>query len=125
MMQLVQSRFLFAIVAIVVAVYGFATPAQAHGTHNSAPVAQASHTANTHAHDAGELHADVAEMRGQTQDNGKADTAKCCGLSCMTAVPQHNPQLFIIELHHSAILAPLQPELSGRGPARLDRPPSV
>ena len=125
MMQAVRSRILLAAVAIVVALYGFATPALAHGGHNALPAAQAAHTTN-YSHDVGKLQSNDVEVANHIdQDGAKSDAATCCGLSCMMAVPQYEPQLLIIELHHSSVLPPLHPELRGRGPARLDRPPTA
>jgi hypothetical protein len=124
MMQAVRSTILFAAVAIVVTLYGFATPALAHGGHNALPAAQAAHTTN-YSHDVGTIQSTNAEVANMHQDGAKSDVATCCGLSCMLAVPQYDPQLLIIELHHSSLLPPLHPKLLGRGPARLDRPPTA
>jgi hypothetical protein len=120
----VRSRILLAAVALVVALYGFATPALAHGGHNALPAAQAAHTTKADVHDVGNAQTSIAENAGQMQQDGATETI-CCGLSCMMAVPQYDPQLLIIELHHSSFLRPLHPELRGRDPARLDRPPTA
>ena len=124
MMQVVRSWFLFAAVALVAALYGFAPPALAHGGHSASPAAQAAPVTKANLHDVGNVQASIAEAAGQVQQDGATDTI-CCGLSCMMAVPQYDPQLLIIELHHSSFLPPLHPELRGRGPARLDRPPTA
>jgi hypothetical protein len=124
MMQVVRSWFLLAAVAIAAALYGFATPALAHGGHNVSAAAQAAHTAKAVEHDVGNVQASIAEAAGQMQQDGATDTI-CCGLSCMLAVPQYDPHLLIIELRHFSFLPPFHRELRGRGPARLDRPPTV
>ncbi len=124
MMQAVRSTILLAAVAIVAALYGFATPALAHGAHSSSPAVQAADTPKANVHETGDAQASIAEAAGQMQQDGATDTI-CCGLSCMLAVPQYDPQLLIIELRHSSFLPPLHSELRGRGPARLDRPPTA
>jgi hypothetical protein len=127
MMHLVRSQLLLAAVAIAAALYGFATPALAHGGHNALPVAHTSQQPQTKAPDTGKLQANgAAEIGNETHhNNDQAGTTTCCGLSCMTAVPQHNAELLIVTLYPSPVLPPLQPELLGRGPNRLDRPPTV
>jgi hypothetical protein len=125
MMRFVRGQLLLAAVAVAAALYGFATPALAHGGHNALPIAHASaQTDNTNERDVATHQA--AETSSQAHHNGgNTGTTTCCGLSCMTAVPEHDPQLSIIALHRSPIVLPLQPALLGRGPNRLDRPPTV
>jgi hypothetical protein len=125
MIQAVRSWLLLMAVTLVVAFSGFATPALAHGGHGTPPAAPAAQTTN-HAHDLGKLQIISAEVSSDTKSAGaKAGAATCCGVSCMFAAPQYVPQSLIIALRHSSILPRLQSELLGRGPARLDRPPTV
>lgn len=124
MIQDVRSWLLLLAVAFVVTLYGFATPALAHGGHNASPAAQATQT--TDAHDVVKVQSNKAEVANHThQDGTKSDAATCCGLSCIFAAPQYDPQLLIVELPHSSLLVPPQSELRGRGPTRLDRPPTA
>lgn len=125
MMQAVRSWLLLVAVAIVVALFGFATPALAHGGHSALPAAQAAHTKN-YSQDVAKLQSNKAEIANPAhQDGAKSDAAICCGLSCMFAAPRYDQQLLIIALPHSSLLPPLHPKLLGRGPARLDRPPTT
>ena len=124
MIQAVRSWVSLVAVAVVVALYGFSTPALAHGGHNASPAAQATHITGE-AHDVGKVQSNSVEAANHShQDGAKSDAATCCGLSCMFAAPQFDPQVFIVELLHSSLLVPLQPELLGRGQTRLDRPPT-
>lgn len=124
-MQAVRSWLLLVAVAVVVALSGFATPALAHGGHSALPTAQAAQTTN-YSHDIGKSQGHQAEIANHAhQDGAKSDAATCCGLSCMFAAPQYDPQFLIIELPNSSLLGPMQRELLGRGPARLDRPPTA
>jgi hypothetical protein len=123
-MQVVRNWLLLVAVTLVVALCGFATPTLAHGGHSAVPAEQATHTPKANLHDVADVKASVAEAAGQMQQDDASDTL-CCGLSCMMAVPQYDPQLLIVELQQSSFLPPLHPELRGRGPARLDRPPTT
>ena len=125
MIQAVRRALLLIAVAVVVTLYGFASPALAHGGHHASQAAQATQTTHNHK-DVGKLQSKNAEVANHTHQNGgKSGAATCCGLSCMFAAPQYQPQLLNVELPHSPLVVPLQPELLGRGPARLDRPPTA
>ena len=124
MIQAVRSWVLWVAVAGVVALCGLATPAFAHGGDHGLQ-AQATHT-TTDPHNIGKRQSTKAEVASHThQDGAKSDAATCCGLSCMFAAPPYDPQLLILELPNSSLLAPLQPELLGRSSTRLDRPPAA
>jgi hypothetical protein len=125
MMQVVRSWLLLSAVAIVAALYGFATPALAHGAHNSSPAAQAAHVTKANKHDVGNSQSSIAEVATHIQDSRGTPEIACCGVLCMAAAPQNDPHVLIIESNHSSSLPPLHPELLGRGPARLDRPPTA
>ena len=125
MIQAVRNWLLLVAVGIVVALFGFSTPALAHGGHHASPAVQAT-PATTDAHDLGKVQSNNAEVASYShQGRVKSDVAACCGLSCMFAAPQYDPQPLNVELPRSSLFVPLQPELFGRGPSRLDRPPTA
>jgi hypothetical protein len=131
MLHLVRKLMLFAAVIVFAALSGLtaSTPALAHGAHNFVPVAHTGerHAGKVNAYDRSKVQSVVHEARGPAHhDDHRGGTVKgCCGVLCLSAMTQASVSLVGITVPRFRSLPPLQPKLSGRGPARLDRPPAA
>lgn len=98
--------------------------------HGAAHMHQAAATTHIHADGVAHTHADKAPYRGDasapekhSDGDGRNHSGTCCGLFCISAIVHEPPPTFPAPLLVARVVPRLDDALSGRGPARINRPP--
>jgi hypothetical protein len=82
------------------------------------------HAQHVHKHADGKAHVhDDAGTAADHSSDDKAQTGKCCGLFCLTALATTNVPMFGKPAVTAAPLPAADAALAGRGPERISRPP--
>jgi hypothetical protein len=78
---------------------------------------------HTHSDKASHHHGDAGTPEKHSDGDGKTHNGTCCGLFCISAIAHEPPSAFPATLLVTRVSPPLDDALSGRGPARINRPP--
>ena len=85
--------------------------------------ARAQHAA-ARGHDGAAAHRhDTGHKSGNSEADGKAPTATCCGTFCLSAMPASPVPDVVPRTGMFAAVAAVDRGIAGRGPDRIDRPP--
>jgi hypothetical protein len=125
MMRFVRGR-IFRAAAVFAALCGLAvaTPAFAHGDHGAMPAVHAQHNAEkAKAHQ--DAPVEASANNASHHSDGRDGAATCCGLFCVSAALQQDLSIILADFLRTAVPLPLNSELLGQVPERLDRPPTA